>query len=51
MSYTYPIVTLSIMNDTIVFQDTDVIEAEVTQEIHPIGIEVPCFKSNNQSMA
>ena len=45
MSYTYPIVTLSIMNDTIVFQDTDVIEAEVTQEIHPIGIEVPASKA------
>ena len=29
------------MNESIVFQDADVIEAEVTQEIHPIGIEVP----------
>lgn len=45
MSYTYPIVTLSIMNDVIVFQDTDVIEAEATQEIHPIGIEVPASKA------
>ena len=45
MSSTYPIVRLSIMNESIVFQDSDVIEAEVTQEIHPIGIEVPASKA------
>lgn len=41
MATTYPIIRLSIMNESVVFQDADVIEAEVTQEIHPISIEVP----------
>lgn len=41
MAVTYPIVRLSIMNESIVFSGKDVIEAEVVQEIHPIGIEVP----------
>ena len=41
MAVTYPIVRLSIMNESIVFSSKDVIEAEVVQEIHPIGIEVP----------
>lgn len=45
MARTYPIVKLNIMNDVIVFQDSDVIEAETTQEIHPIGIEVPASKA------
>ena len=41
MASTYPIVKLNILGNTITFRDADVIEAEVTQEIHPIGIEVP----------
>ncbi len=41
MATTYPIINLNINNETITFSDKDVIEAEVTQEIHPISIEVP----------
>lgn len=41
MSKTYPVVRLNILNETIVFADQAVIEAETTQEIHPISIEVP----------
>lgn len=41
MAKTYPIIRLNILGQTIVFQDDDVIEAETTQEIHPISIEVP----------
>lgn len=41
MATTYPIVKISILGKTITFQDEDVIEAEVTQEIHPVSIEVP----------
>lgn len=41
MAKTYPIIRLNILGQTIVFQGEDVIEAETTQEIHPISIEVP----------
>lgn len=41
MAKTYPIIRINILGQTIVFQDDDVIEAETTQEIHPISIEVP----------
>lgn len=41
MATTYPIVSLNILGETITFSGKDVIEAEVTQEIHPVGIEVP----------
>jgi len=41
MASTYPIIRLNILNQTIVFQGEEVIEAEAIQEIHPIGIEVP----------
>lgn len=41
MAKTYPIIRLNILGQTIVFQDDDVIEAETTQEIHPVSIEVP----------
>ena len=41
MAETYPIIRLNILNETITFQDADVIEAETIQEIHPVGIEVP----------
>ena len=41
MAKTYPIIRLNILGQTIVFQGEDVIDAETTQEIHPISIEVP----------
>jgi hypothetical protein len=41
MNVTYPIINLNINNETIVFSDKDVIQAEVVQEIHPIGMELP----------
>jgi hypothetical protein len=41
MAKTYPIVRLNIMNESIVFSDENVIEAEVVQEIHPISLELP----------
>ena len=41
MAKTYPIIRLNILWQTIVFQGEDVIDAETTQEIHPISIEVP----------
>lgn len=41
MAKTYPIIRLNILGQTIVFQDDDVIEAETTQEIHPVSIEIP----------
>lgn len=41
MASTYPIVRLTIGNDSVVFKDEDIIEATVLQEIHPIGIELP----------
>lgn len=41
MAITFPIVRLNINNQTIEFRDTDIIDAEVVQEIHPIGIELP----------
>ena len=41
MATTYPIIRLSILGETVTFRGEDVIEAESTQEIHPISIEVP----------
>lgn len=41
MANTYPIIQLIINNETVEFRDADVIEAEVVQEIHPVGIELP----------
>lgn len=41
MVTTYPIITLNINNETIQFRDSDVIEAEVVQEVHPASIELP----------
>jgi hypothetical protein len=41
MNVTYPIIELNINNETIVFSDKDVIQAEVVHEIHPIGLELP----------
>ena len=41
MAVTYPIINLNINNETIQFRDADVIEAEVVQEIHPAGMELP----------
>lgn len=41
MSASYPIVRLNINNQTIEFRNTDIIQAEVVQEIHPVGIELP----------
>ena len=41
MANTYPIVRLNVNNQTIEFRNTDIIQAEVVQEIHPIGIELP----------
>ena len=41
MAETYPIIRLNILNETITFQDADVIEAETIQEVHPVSIEVP----------
>lgn len=41
MAKTYPIIRLNIPGQTIVFQGEDVIDAETTQEIHPVSIEVP----------
>ena len=38
---TYPIVKLTLGNQTVEFRDTDVIEAEVVQEISPLSIELP----------
>lgn len=38
---TYPIIKLSLGNQTIEFRDVDVIEAEVVQEISPLSIELP----------
>jgi len=41
MANTFPIIQLNLNNETVEFRDTDVIEAEVVQEIHPVGIELP----------
>lgn len=41
MARTYPIIRMSINNESVVFADAAVIEADVMQEIHPISIEVP----------
>jgi hypothetical protein len=41
MVVTYPVIALNINNETITFSGKDVIEAEVVQEIHPIGMELP----------
>lgn len=41
MATTYPIVRLTLGYQTVEFRDTDIIACEVTQEIHPIGIELP----------
>jgi len=41
MANTFPIIQLNLNNETVEFRDADVIEAEVVQEIHPVGIELP----------
>lgn len=41
MSRTYPIIRMDIANESVEFGAADVIEAEVVQEVHPVGIELP----------
>jgi len=41
MTHTHPIIRMDIANESVVFQDTDVIEAETVQEIHPVGLVLP----------
>lgn len=38
---TYPIVKLNLINELIEFRDSDVIEAALVQEIHPLSIKLP----------
>lgn len=41
MATTFPIIRFNILGEMIIFQDDDVIDADVVQEIHPVSIEVP----------
>jgi len=38
---TYPIIRMDIANESVEFGAANVIEAEVVQEVHPVGIELP----------
>lgn len=46
MPITFPIVRLNISNHTVEFRDTDIIQAEVVQEVHPVGIELPASSAS-----
>ena len=41
MTYTYPIIEMTIAGEEIIWQDADIVTASVIQEIHPIGLEMP----------
>jgi len=41
MIHTFPVVRMDISNESVEFGESDIIEAEVVREVHPIGIELP----------
>ncbi len=43
---THPIIRLYIQNETIEFRDQEVVQATVTQEIHPISLELPASRAD-----
>lgn len=43
---TYPILRLFIQNETVEFKGQDIVEATVTQEISPLGIELPAARAD-----